>query len=170
MNDRHLAQGFLSQVRHTTKHTKNAKPTTTPFNGKRTGARLNSPTNATAIKISCRIGSCFHCSGNNGTPDGRTLSEVVHTSAERSVYSSATFCELRVSCLALSSKRNQTIAALVFSASTLTLAQGTVSAQAPVAGESVAVVVFTNITGESVDDWIGRGIAETLSTELERVG
>ena len=70
----------------------------------------------------------------------------------------------------MSSREIQTIGALVFGVSTLVLAQGTVSKEAPVAGESLAVITFTNITGESVDDWIGIGIAETLSTELERVG
>ena len=94
----------------------------------------------------------------------------MHTSAVRPIYSCTTFCELRVSCLALSSREIQTIGALVFGVSTLVLAQGTVSKEAPVAGESLAVITFTNITGESVDDWIGIGIAETLSTELERVG
>jgi len=88
----------------------------------------------------------------------------------RPIYSYTAFCELRVSCLALSFREIQTIVALVFGASTLTLAQGTVLPEAPVAGESLAVVAFANITGESGDDWIGIGIAETLSTELERVG
>ncbi|MEE2791242.1 MAG: DUF5916 domain-containing protein [Acidobacteriota bacterium] len=35
---------------------------------------------------------------------------------------------------------------------------------------SVAVLAFANITGESGDDWMGAGIAETVSAALERGG
>ncbi|MEE8129469.1 MAG: DUF5916 domain-containing protein, partial [Vicinamibacterales bacterium] len=34
----------------------------------------------------------------------------------------------------------------------------------------VAVLVFSNITGETADDWMGAGIAETVATGLESVG
>jgi serine/threonine protein kinase/tetratricopeptide (TPR) repeat protein len=34
---------------------------------------------------------------------------------------------------------------------------------------SIAVLSFTNITGESGDDWIGQGIAETLTADLKHV-
>ena len=33
----------------------------------------------------------------------------------------------------------------------------------------VAVIPFVNITGNTADDWIGVGIAETITTELERL-
>ena len=35
---------------------------------------------------------------------------------------------------------------------------------------SVAVLVFSNITGEAADDWMGGGIAETVATGLDGVG
>ena len=35
--------------------------------------------------------------------------------------------------------------------------------------DSVAIVPFSNITGATDDDWIGTGIAETLSIDLARV-
>jgi hypothetical protein len=34
----------------------------------------------------------------------------------------------------------------------------------------VAVFVFSNITGETADDWMGAGIAETVATGLDGVG
>ena len=34
---------------------------------------------------------------------------------------------------------------------------------------TIAVMAFSNITGESVDDWIGSGIAETVTTDLKAV-
>jgi len=37
------------------------------------------------------------------------------------------------------------------------------------AGRSVAVMTFANITGEAADDWIGLGVAETVSTDLTAV-
>jgi TolB-like protein/Flp pilus assembly protein TadD len=37
------------------------------------------------------------------------------------------------------------------------------------AGRSVAVMTFANITGEPADDWIGLGVAETVSTDLTAV-
>jgi non-specific serine/threonine protein kinase len=36
-------------------------------------------------------------------------------------------------------------------------------------GNSVAVMTFTNITREPADDWIGTGIAETVSSDLKNV-
>ena len=38
------------------------------------------------------------------------------------------------------------------------------------AGDTVAVVAFTNITGAEDDEWIGFGIAETITADLARVG
>ena len=38
----------------------------------------------------------------------------------------------------------------------------------PQAGDLVAVVPFTNITGLPADEWIGAGIAETVAVDLER--
>ena len=47
---------------------------------------------------------------------------------------------------------------------------GRVAAAAPIAVEnSVAVMTFANISREPSDDWIGTGIAETLSTDLKNV-
>jgi len=34
---------------------------------------------------------------------------------------------------------------------------------------AVAVMTFTNITGEPADDWIGSGIAETLTADLQKI-
>ena len=44
------------------------------------------------------------------------------------------------------------------------------SAPAAEADDNVAVVAFSNITGAAEDDWIGRGIVETLTADLEGVG
>ena len=44
------------------------------------------------------------------------------------------------------------------------------SAPAADADDSVAVVTFSNISGAAEDDWIGRGIAETLTADLEGGG
>ena len=44
------------------------------------------------------------------------------------------------------------------------------STQAADAGDSVAVTVFSNITGAAEDDWIGTGIAETPMVALEGIG
>ncbi|HEY0872779.1 MAG TPA: protein kinase [Vicinamibacterales bacterium] len=41
--------------------------------------------------------------------------------------------------------------------------------QPPKAGCCVAVMTFANITREPADDWIGTGIAETVSTDLKNV-
>ena len=38
----------------------------------------------------------------------------------------------------------------------------------PPAGR-IAVTPFVNITGNTTDDWIGAGIAETVTAELERI-
>ncbi|MEE3201924.1 MAG: hypothetical protein VX262_01365, partial [Acidobacteriota bacterium] len=35
--------------------------------------------------------------------------------------------------------------------------------------DRVAVIPFVNITGNTADDWIGIGIAETITAELERL-
>lgn len=35
---------------------------------------------------------------------------------------------------------------------------------------SVAVLNFANITGQAADDWIGQGIAESLTSDLSRIG
>ena len=40
---------------------------------------------------------------------------------------------------------------------------------APVVASTVAVMTFANITRESADDWIGTGIAETVSADLKNV-
>ena len=40
---------------------------------------------------------------------------------------------------------------------------------APEATTSVAVFIFSNVTGETVDDWIGAGIAETVTVGLDGV-
>ncbi len=41
--------------------------------------------------------------------------------------------------------------------------------QSPTPLERVAVIPFVNITGAAADDWIGVGIAETVTAELERL-
>ena len=48
--------------------------------------------------------------------------------------------------------------------------QGTQEQVAPPVIAPVAVLVFSNITGETADDWMGAGIAETVATGLESVG
>jgi adenylate cyclase len=45
----------------------------------------------------------------------------------------------------------------------------TAAAAAPRVGCCVAVMTFSNITREPVDDWIGTGIAETVSTDLKNI-
>ena len=40
----------------------------------------------------------------------------------------------------------------------------------PLDPRAVAVVPFTNISGDPSDDWIGAGIAETVTTDLDRLG
>jgi tetratricopeptide (TPR) repeat protein len=42
-------------------------------------------------------------------------------------------------------------------------------AQAGAIQNSVAVMTFTNITREPVDDWIGTGVAETVSSDLKNI-
>ena len=44
------------------------------------------------------------------------------------------------------------------------------SAPAAVADDRVAITVFSNISGAAPDDWIGRGIVETLAADLEGAG
>jgi non-specific serine/threonine protein kinase len=39
----------------------------------------------------------------------------------------------------------------------------------PTAGNSLAVMTFTNITREPTDEWIGSGIAETVSADLKNI-
>jgi serine/threonine protein kinase/Tfp pilus assembly protein PilF len=46
---------------------------------------------------------------------------------------------------------------------------GRVAAAADAVDRSVAVMTFTNITREPVDDWIGTGIAETVSSDLKNI-
>ena len=48
--------------------------------------------------------------------------------------------------------------------------QDTQEQVAPPVTAPVAVLVFSNITGETADDWMGAGIAETVATGLESVG
>ena len=43
------------------------------------------------------------------------------------------------------------------------------STKPPATGCCVAVMTFANITGEPADDWIGTGIAETVSSDLKNV-
>lgn len=43
------------------------------------------------------------------------------------------------------------------------------ASSAPVGQRSIAVLSFTNITGDAGDDWIGQGIAETLTADLKHV-
>ena len=35
---------------------------------------------------------------------------------------------------------------------------------------SVAVLTFTNITGDAADEWIGQGIAESLTADFAKIG
>ena len=44
------------------------------------------------------------------------------------------------------------------------------SAPAAVADDSVAITVFSNISGAAADDWVGTGIVETLAAGLEGAG
>ncbi len=43
------------------------------------------------------------------------------------------------------------------------------TASAPLVDRSVAVMTFANITREPADDWIGTGIAETVSSDLKNI-
>ena len=43
------------------------------------------------------------------------------------------------------------------------------AAAAPPVGNSIAVMTFTNITREPTDEWIGSGIAETVSADLKNI-
>jgi serine/threonine protein kinase/Tfp pilus assembly protein PilF len=43
------------------------------------------------------------------------------------------------------------------------------AAEAPAKGLTVAVFSFANITGNAADDWIGQGIAESLTADLTRI-
>ena len=45
-----------------------------------------------------------------------------------------------------------------------------VSAQEPAVGGSVSVRPFTNISGQSTDDWIGSGFAEVVAVDLSKLG
>ena len=60
-----------------------------------------------------------------------------------------------------------TAACLLLVLSAPATAQQTSSTPAPDLGNGVAVVPLTNITGRSEDAWIGSGIAETLSADLQ---
>ena len=44
------------------------------------------------------------------------------------------------------------------------------SAPTGAAGEPAAILSFINISGDSADDWIGTGIAESLASDLNRAG
>ena len=44
------------------------------------------------------------------------------------------------------------------------------AAPADDADDSVAIIAFSNITGAAEDDWIGTGIAETLTADLADAG
>jgi serine/threonine protein kinase/tetratricopeptide (TPR) repeat protein len=46
---------------------------------------------------------------------------------------------------------------------------GVASSSAPAVERSVAVMTFANITREPADDWIGSGIAETVSSDLKNI-
>ena len=87
--------------------------------------------------------------------------------------------------MSVTARRAATVA-LVLSTSTVLAAEpqlGTHAAAASAAGASqspvaaapssaarVAVLVFANISGAPADEWIGTGIAETLTADLERAG
>lgn len=43
-------------------------------------------------------------------------------------------------------------------------------AEPPGIADAVAVLPFVNISGTAADDWIGRGIAETVTADLDRLG
>src|SRR5258705_7139222 len=43
------------------------------------------------------------------------------------------------------------------------------AASVPLVERSVAVMTFANITREPTDDWIGTGIAETVSSDLKNI-
>jgi TolB-like protein len=61
------------------------------------------------------------------------------------------------------------VVCVVIGATTSLLA---IAPQEPVTAEtptSVVVLVFTNITGEAADEWMGAGIAETVATRLDGV-
>ena len=45
-----------------------------------------------------------------------------------------------------------------------------VAAQEPAIGGSVSVMPFTNISGQSADDWIGNGFAEVVAVDLSKLG
>ena len=46
---------------------------------------------------------------------------------------------------------------------------GSRAAQPATIGNSIAVITFTNITREPADEWIGSGIAETVSADLKNI-
>lgn len=61
------------------------------------------------------------------------------------------------------------VAVLLAGAPAMSAAQsGAADRALPQAGDLVAVVPFTNITGLPADEWIGAGIAETVAVDLER--
>ena len=45
-----------------------------------------------------------------------------------------------------------------------------VDASSPAVAGSIAVMPFTNVTGQSADDWIGVGIAEVVMADLSQLG
>jgi len=56
--------------------------------------------------------------------------------------------------------------------SEITYAQGEAVEREPVdiRSHTVAVIPFVNISGQTDDDWIGTGLAETITTDLEQIG
>ncbi len=49
-------------------------------------------------------------------------------------------------------------------------AAGMPSGPPPAESRLVAVLGFTNITGDAADDWVGQGIAESLTADLAKIG
>ena len=62
------------------------------------------------------------------------------------------------------------VAALTATAAAQTSAPPSGASTAPVSSRAVAVAPFTNISANPADDWIGAGIAETVSADLQRLG
>ena len=59
--------------------------------------------------------------------------------------------------------------AFAFALCCLLIGEGLAAGEQPsTPPDRIAVIPFANITGNTADDWIGIGIAETLTVELER--
>lgn len=65
--------------------------------------------------------------------------------------------------------RHQTMRELVRDLDALERGPGRIAPTTPPAGNAVAVMTFTNITRDREDDWLGTGIAETVTADLKRV-